>query len=122
MSGAPRPLTGDERRLLDALLANDFHGVAELREQGRAVAASPGCTCGCGSIDLHVPLDAPRSAAPSPVPVEGTVRDITGAVVAGLILFLEDGRLGYLEIYPLGGGDPPPTLPPPEQVTWGEAG
>ena len=111
-----RPLTGDEQRLLDALLAHDFPGVTELRDQARDVTASPGCDCGCGTIDLHVPPGVPLSPAESPAPVEGVVRGSGGAEVGGLVLFVTDGRLGALEVWSL--LDDPLPLPLPEQVSW----
>ena len=116
VSGASRPLTTDERRLLDAWLSHDFPGAGELRAQARAVTASRGCSCGCGTIELHVRPGAPASSAESPVPVEGTVHDDTGRVVGGLLLFVQDGLLSQLEVYPLDDGTP--ALPPPERVSW----
>jgi hypothetical protein len=58
---APRPLTRPERVLLDAFLAHELPGVGELRAQARATTATRGCTCGCGTIDLHVPVTGARS-------------------------------------------------------------
>jgi hypothetical protein len=116
---ARRPLTGDEETLVAALLGHDFGGVEALRVQAGQVSASPGCTCGCGSLDLHVPGAAPRSSAPSPLPVEGTVVDAEGAPIGGLIVFLDGGMLAYLEVYSF--VDHPLPLPLAERVRW-EAG
>lgn len=107
----PRPLTPDERLLLEALLAHDFPGAAELREQARSVRAERGYGCGCGTIDLVPDAAAPASAATSPVPVEGVFAGDWG----GVLLFLAEGRLGSLEVYSY--GDPLP-LPRPDQVEW----
>src|SRR4051794_479990 len=95
-----RPLWRVERELLDALLAHDFPGVEPLREQARSVLASPGCECGCGTVDL-APKDAdlPTSASDNPVVVEGRVLDADGNDIGGLLLFLKDGRLSSLEVY-----------------------
>ena len=120
MDQVSRPLTSDERRLLEAWLSTEFPGVAELRAQAAAVTASRGCTCGCGTITLHVPPGAPASPAESPVPVEGTVHDRDGAAVGGLLLFVHDGLLSQLEVFPL--DDEPLALPPPERVTWAPTG
>jgi hypothetical protein len=109
-----RPLTGNERALLDALLRHEFPGVNELRVQARQTSASPGCTCGCGTLDLHVPDTAPRSSASSPVPVEGTVVGADGEPIGGLLLFVEDGRLSSLEVYSL--VDDPLPMPLRERV------
>ncbi|MQA32748.1 hypothetical protein [Modestobacter roseus] len=112
----PTPLTDDARRLLDALLAHDFLGVAELRAQVVRASSTPGCRCGCGTLDLHVPDDVPTVPAGGPAPVEGTVVDADGTPVGGVLLFVEDGRLSRLDI--TSHGDPLP-LPSPDRVTWG---
>ncbi len=88
----------------------------KLRVQARQVSASPGCTCGCGTLDLHVPDTVPRSAASGPVPVEGTVVGADGEPIGGLLLFVEDGRLSSLEVYSL--VDYPLPMPLPERVRW----
>ena len=106
----------NEREVLDALLSHVFLGVDELRAQARQASASPGCTCGCGTIDLHVPDDSPRSSASSPVPVEGTVVGADGEPIGGLLLFVEDGRLSSLEVYSL--VDDPLPMPLRERVRW----
>ena len=111
-----RPLTSRELELLDALLRHEFPGVHELRVQARRTSASPGCTCGCGTLALHVPDTAPRSSASNPVPVEGTVVDAAGEPIGGLLLFLDDGRLSGLEVYSL--VDDPLPLPSSDRVRW----
>jgi hypothetical protein len=113
---APRPLTTTERRLLDALLAHDFPGAAALRAQLDRTTATPGCTCGCGTVDLQVPDTAPTAAAGGAAPVEGTVVGPDGRPAGGVLLFVEAGRLSRLDITSY--GDPLP-VPAPEQVTWG---
>jgi len=112
----PRPLTGTERALLDALLAHDFTGAAVLRTQVDAATATTGCTCGCGTIDLYVAASAPNAGVAGPAPVEGTVRGPDGRPTGGVLLFVEDGRLGRLDI--TSHGDPLP-VPDPARVTWG---
>ena len=109
------PLSTDERSLLDALLAHEFPGVRQLREQALHVLAKRGCECGCGTIDF-VPdgTSVPRSAA-SGTPVTGWVHDTDGEEVGGLILFVKDGMLQSLEIWSL---DRPLPLPSLEQLTW----
>ena len=94
-----RPLTTTERALLDALLDQEFDGVAELRAQARRATASTGCECGCVTLDLHVPDDAPVSSAAGTAPVEGTVVDAAGEPIGGVLLFVERGRLSGLEVH-----------------------
>ena len=113
---APRPLTRTERTLLDALLAHDFTGADLLRAQLDTVTATPGCTCGCGTIDLHVPGSAPNAGVAGPAPVEGTVHGPDGRPTGGVLLFVEDGRLARLDV--TSHGDPLP-VPDPADVTWG---
>lgn len=111
----PRALTLNERALLDRLLSADFPGVEPLRQQAHDLLASPGCTCGCGSIDLFPQGEPPLSEARSPLPSEGVVRDESGEVVGGLICFLEEGLLSHLEVY---AWDDPLPLPSADHVDW----
>lgn len=112
---APRPLAPVERDVLDGFLAWDFEGVAALREQARDVTAGPGCSCGCGSITLFPSSTSPASDSASPAPVEGVLRGDAGVEVGGLLLFLDAGRLSYLEVFSY--GDPLP-LPEAARVEW----
>lgn len=97
---SPRVASENERKLLNALLAHEFDGADELRLQVGNVHARSGCTCGCGTIDLIVDRSAaPRSAADSPLGVEGEVADEAGNLIGGLLLFVEDGYLCSLEVY-----------------------
>ncbi|MBB3678310.1 hypothetical protein [Modestobacter versicolor] len=109
-----RPLTRDERAVLDALLADDVPDVATLRVQASTVLATRGCSCGCGTIDLAVDPVAPLAATAERDPVEATVVDQDGRVVGGLLLFVAGGRLTGLEVY--GFGDEPLPMPPADRV------
>jgi len=113
---SPRPLTSTEQALLEALLAHDFTGAGALRAQVPATTATPGCTCGCGTLDLHVPGSVPSAGVAGPAPVEGTVQDADGQPIGGVLLFVEDGRLARLDVTSY--GDPLP-VPPVAQVRWG---
>jgi hypothetical protein len=94
-----RPLTSNERALLDALLSAEFPGVGALREQARDLLARRGCECGCGTLELLPQGNPSRSEATSPAPSEGRVRDALGTEVGGLLLFVRHGLLDSLEIY-----------------------
>jgi hypothetical protein len=114
---SPRVLSDNERALLDGFLRPDFDGVEALRVQAPLVLASQGCTCGCGTIALHMPAGTPRSSAHSPLPVEGEVVGADGEPIGGLLLFLDDdGRLSSLEVYTH--LDDPLQLPPADEVRW----
>lgn len=56
------------------------------------------------------------SSASSPVPVEGTVVDVDGGTIGGLLLCVADGRLSGLEVYSLVDGPLP--MPLREHVRW----
>ena len=111
-----RPLTGDERDVLDTLLTDDVPHVAALRQQARAVRASRGCTCGCATIDLHVDPDAPVAAGDDTDPLEASVLDGSGRVAGGLLLFVQGGRLSCLEVHSL--GDDPAPMPSADRVQY----
>lgn len=110
-----RPLEPNEQALLDGILRQDFEGVQALRRQAQGVRAAAGCTCGCGSLDLIVDDDVAPSTAVSPVPAEGVLRSADGQEYGGLLLFLDAGRLSYLEVYSY--LDPMP-LPDAALVEW----
>jgi hypothetical protein len=108
----PRPLTRDERLVLDALLSADFDGVAEPREQAMGATVEGRCKCGCPSIDLIVGADAPHSAFPGRLsPVEGRIAPVGSEPPGDIILFLDGGRLSYLE-YVYYQDDVPNSWPP----------
>ena len=110
-----RALTDHERRLLEALLAQDFPGSRTLVAQLEAADAQRGCECGCGTINLRVN----ESLAPEVVltgslaPGEAVVLSETGEVVGGLVVFVRAGYLSCMEIYTF--GDPAP-LPPLDRI------
>ena len=91
--------------MLRALLSADFDGVAELRAQVDRATVVGGCACGCPSVELAVPDDVPRASVPGRLaPVEGRKGEYS------VILFLDDGRLSYLELI-YTDDDPPATWP-----------
>lgn len=109
-------MSADETAALDALLALDFQGVEVLRAQASGVNAALGCTCGCASIDLY-PRGEPiePSTAKSPVPAEATIVSDAGEENGGVLLFLTDGVLSYLEVYSYL-DDPIRSFPSPSQL------
>ena len=109
-----RLLSERERSIIDALLALDFPGAAELRAQVARAEVIGGWPdrwpYGCPAIDLWVPEDV----APSPdwmggftcVPAEALVEHTLQQV----FLFVRDGRLCSLET-PWIDGDTPSEWP-----------
>jgi hypothetical protein len=112
-----RTLTRDERRVLDLLLSQEFPGAAQLREQARLASVVGRCSCGCASIVLSVDHEAcaPAIGSGSPVWSEAAVVGEDGMDVGGVILFLKEGYLEYLEIYS-GYGPPIREWPPAERL------
>lgn len=112
-----RSLGRDERAVLDLLLSIDFDGVARLREQASSALVAGKCDCGCPSIELTVSEEVPRAAMPHRLaPVEGVVAPTADGPAGEVILFVDDGRLSYLEYVHY--SDPPPSdWPAIERIT-----
>jgi hypothetical protein len=97
----PRPLLPIERDTLLAILGYaDFEGRDELLAQVDAAMVDGYVGCGCASVGLVVKPDAPRApTAPNPVPNCADVFDAEGEFIGGILLFLLDGYLSFLEIH-----------------------
>jgi hypothetical protein len=93
----PRSLTARERATLDFLLSADVPGVEALRIQARSVRATGRCSCGCPSIHLRVDSEQAPHAAGFPVISSVSDPEDSGETL-WLLLFVEGGRLSYLEI------------------------
>ncbi|OIK23049.1 hypothetical protein [Streptomyces malaysiense] len=114
---ATRPLSSLERRTLAHLLASEFPGVQELRNQlpetrvtGRWGAESP-------SVDLEVPADIPAAQIEDGIiPATGTVTDDSGQLFGELLVWVSGGRLSALE-FSWYGDTAPTELPDPDLVT-----
>lgn len=106
----PRPLTSREREVLEALLATEFRGASTLRGQLESVLATPGCGCGCESIDLQVAAPGERAVGTDAMPVSATFETPEGRS-GGVLLFVDDGQLASLEVYAY---DDPPAIAMPE--------
>ncbi|WIX75960.1 hypothetical protein QRX50_31360 [Amycolatopsis carbonis] len=111
----PRPLTGQERLMLDLLLSSDFVGAPELREQSRSAVVVGRCGCGCPSVDLLTSDSAPIARVASRlVPSELEVLPAGEEAPGEVILFADDGRLSYLEYVYF--DRPPADWPDPSRV------
>ena len=104
-----RPLTRNERETLEVLLAGDFPGAAELREQAATAKVSGRCGCGCPTVDLEVDADAPTFEVAERVAVEA---DVPGG---GLIVFVDEGRLSALEYWTVE-DETPAAFPAPDVI------
>lgn len=70
-----------------------------LRGQAARATAVLGCSCGCGTIDIVVPADAPATGLPDGPAAEANLNDAAGEPVGGVLLFVRDGFLDRLEVY-----------------------
>jgi hypothetical protein len=103
-----RPLSKEERGLLEWLVA---HGVPNARryemQLPRATVVSR-CGCGCPTIDLAV--DGKQTYGASELVADFEGRSPEGICV-GVILHARDGQLAELEVYPIDEVKGPFTLP-----------
>ncbi|MFD4995019.1 hypothetical protein [Streptomyces buecherae] len=118
----PRPLTAEERAVVETVLRAGFAGSAELRQQldqARVVALWGARSV---SVDLHVMGDAPRARMPSgPAPVTCTVVDEGGELMGEILLWTESGMLSGLE-YAWFGDQPPASLPRVDRMGTSQVG
>ena len=78
-----RALSAAERAVLDVMLAEDFPGAAELRQQADAVVVSGVCGCGCPSVNLEVRGDVPLAQVTSRTPINANFAYLVRTVVEG---------------------------------------
>jgi hypothetical protein len=101
--------------MLDLVLSCDFVGADELREQARSAVVVGGCDCGCPSVDLLARRGASAAGLDSRlVPAELEVVPAGEEPPGQVILFVEDGRLSYLEYVYF--GEKPTSWPDPNRV------
>ena len=116
MGFEPRLPSDDDRRVLGLFLAAAFDGAEALRAQSRDFRVVGRCTCGCPSIELGVAADATRSTrADGLVPVELNVAPLHDEPPGKVILFVDDGRLSYLESVWF--DDPPTAWPTSDRLS-----
>ena len=100
---AIRPLSDDERALLEFLLSCDTRpGAAELRRQAATVRTTgSSCDCGCPSFGLAVDRAVPSVPVDEGVVAETeTLGHNPGGNAVGVLLFVsEDGYLDDLEVF-----------------------
>jgi Phage integrase family len=117
----PRALGDQEAAVLDWVLAHRFTDAGRLRAQAASAVATGRCACGCASIHLDVEHTSGLAArTPSPVPVQPQIVGDDGQPVGGVLLFLQDGWLSYLEVYSY--GEPIPRFPSTDRLDLEPAG
>jgi hypothetical protein len=113
----PRPLNDVEQAVLGRILSRDFQGVQALREQALDVQVVGRCDCGCPSVELEPsPLRPKSDQVGRLAPVELEVAPEGDEPPGQIILFVDDGRLSYLE-YVDYSDSPPESWPAIERLS-----
>ncbi|MGD0833723.1 MAG: hypothetical protein ABSA40_04755 [Candidatus Dormibacteria bacterium] len=116
---APRPLSAEERSILDRLLDVGFPGSEALRAQLPFVSVVGACPCGC--VTRHLAVD--RGQAPPAqgihglIPAEARIPARGSDHGGGVLVFAKDGYLCTLEAYSHD-GEPIRTWPAPQLMTF----
>ncbi|MEU3020219.1 hypothetical protein ABZ635_22810 [Nocardiopsis sp. NPDC007018] len=107
----PRPLTTEERSVVDRILRVGFPGAEQLRRQLGRILVVASWGPGSVSVDLRFTGGVPRSrVADGVVPVTCAVLDDDGGLHGEILLWAEAGGLSALE-YAWYGDEPPRALP-----------
>jgi len=105
-----RPLSVEERSLLDWLIVNGNPGAEQFASQIAQLHVVGSCSCGCPSIDLAVGDREERTVGPSHV-----LADFDGispeGIKAGVILHAREGQISELEVYAIEDVETPFSLP-----------
>jgi Domain of unknown function (DUF6984) len=92
----PRPLSHPEQEVLARLLAEEFPGSEQLREQQKSVVVALDHGSHCPTIGLAVDPRAPRASVLTRVPISGSTTAADGMLIE-VLLHVVDGRLSELE-------------------------
>jgi hypothetical protein len=112
-----RPLSKEERALLEWLIANGNPDAQQYASQIVNVRVVGRCTCGCPSIDLAVGDHTQRKTAPSHILADFEGKTPEGIEV-GVILHGREGEISELEIYAIADVKNPFGLPRIESLKW----
>jgi hypothetical protein len=105
-----RPLTEEERILLEWLLANGSAEAKPYLSQIANVNVVGKCTCGCPTIDLALGDHEQRKTAPSIILADFVGKAPEGIEV-GVILHAREGEISELEVYAIPDWTGPFNLP-----------
>ena len=92
-----RDLTGEERRLLEWLLANSRTDTRSFFDQVSDTKVVARCSCGCPTIDLAVGKKTSRTAGISTILADAYGHSPEGVRV-NVILHAREGELSELEV------------------------
>jgi hypothetical protein len=90
-----RPITVDERRIVERLLLPLGEAAAPYRAQLADARVAPACSCGCPSVKF---LPDPQGVGVATQIADATATSPEGHAI-GVLLFARDGRLVELEFY-----------------------
>lgn len=93
-----RPLSSEERVLLEWLVANGTPSASRYAAQIPRASVVSRCGCGCPTIDLAV--DGRETVGASELIADFEGRSPEGICV-GVILHAREGQLSELEVYPI---------------------
>lgn len=108
-----RPLTTEERTLLEWLIVHGGRSASAYSSQLPLVTVVSRCTCGCPTIDLAVaggPTSGPSSVIAD---AEGTSPE---GIPVGVLLHSREGKLSELEVYSISGFKGRVSLPSPADL------
>jgi len=110
-----RPLSKEERTLLEWLIANGSPDAQPYASQIANISVVGRCTCGCPSIDLSVGQREQPKTGPSHILADFEGKTPEGIAV-GLILHAREGEISELEIYAIPDVKGPFNLPSIESL------
>jgi hypothetical protein len=110
-----RPLTEEERKLLEWLLANGSPEAKPYISQIANVNVVGKCTCGCPTIDLALGNREQRKTAPSIILADFIGKTPEGIEV-GVIVHAREGEISELELYAIPDWKGPFNLPSIESL------
>jgi hypothetical protein len=110
-----RPLTEEERKLLEWLLANGTPDAKPYLSQIANVNVISECTCGCPTIDLALGDREQPKTGPSVILADfvGTAPE---GIEVGVIVHAREGEISELEVYAIAGSKGPFNLPGVESL------
>ena len=110
-----RPLTEEERKLLEWLLTNGSPEAKPYLSQIANVNVVGKCTCGCPTIDLALGDRAQRKTAPSTILADFVGKSPEGVEV-GVIVHAREREISELEVYAIPDWKGPFNLPSVESL------
>ena len=91
----PRPLTSNERSVVEWMLANALNNPGYVVEEDLSELRVVGqCPCGCVSIDF-----VPEGQSGGATPIADALAISPDGASAGVILWAKEGRLSGLEVH-----------------------